>query len=125
MHVIQLPHHLDEYLPGLDVPLRPAEVVTAELPAGDVWQRLATLYALAGEAVAGAASRGAGPVVVVSGDCVAAPGGPGPAQVADALRLLLGTGRVAAVGIVCGWHPGRGAAARVGPHRQAALGSTG
>jgi arginase len=251
MHVIQLPYHLDEYLPGLDVPLRPAEVVTAELPAGDVWERLATLYALAGQAVADAAASGAGPVAVVSGDCLAAlgtvaglqragtdagivwfdahgdvqtletttsgylaglalrlltgyrpeliaarlglrpvpeprvilagardldppevtylatagircrevadlrpaelpggplyvhldldvidapevpglrfpaPGGPGPAQVADALRLLLGTGRVAAVGVACSWHPGHGAAARVGPYLQAALGSPG
>jgi arginase len=251
MDVIELPYHLDEYLPGLDVPLRPAEVVTAELPAGDVWERLAILYALAGQAVADAAARGAGPVVVVSGDCLAAlgtvaglqragtdagivwfdahgdvqtletttsgylaglslrllagyrpeliaarlglrpvpesriilagardldppevtylaaaqlrrrevanlhrddlpdgplyvhldadvidpaevpglrypaRGGPGATQVADALRLLLGTGRVAAVGIACSWHPGRGAAARVGPHLQAALGSPG
>jgi arginase len=251
MRVIKLPYHLDEYLPGLDVPLRPAEVVTAELPAGDVWERLATLYALAGQAVAGAPVRGASPVVVVSGDCLAAlgtvaglqragtdagivwfdahgdvqtletttsgylaglalrlltgyrpeliaarlglravpepriilagardldppettylatagirrtevadlqpadlpdgplyvhldldviegaevpglrfpaPGGPGPAQVADALRLLLGTGRVAAVGLACSWLPGHGAAARVGPYLQAALGSPG
>jgi arginase len=251
MHVIQLPYHLDEYLPGLDVPLPPAEVVTAELPPGDVWERLAILYSLAGQAVAGAATRGAGPVVMASGDCLAAlatvaglqragtdagivwfdahgdvqtletttsgylaglalrlltgyrpeliaarlglrpvpeprvilagardldppevtylaaagirrrevvdlqpaelpggplyvhldldvidapevpglrfpaPGGPGPAQVADALRLLLGTGRVAAVGVACSWHPGHGAAARVGPYLQAALGSPG
>jgi arginase len=35
-----------------------------------------------------------------------APGGPGPTQVADALRLVLGTGRVAAAGIACAWRPG-------------------
>jgi arginase len=251
MHVIQLPYHLDEYLPGLDVPLRPAEVVTAELPPGDVWERLAILYSLAGQAVAGAAIRGTRPVVVVSGDCLAAlgtvaglqrvsadagivwfdahgdvqtletttsgylgglplrllagyrpeliaarlglrpvpeqrivlvdardldppevsylaaakirrgevaalrmadlpdgplyvhldldvidpaevpglrfpaPGGPSTAQVADALRLLLGTGRVAAVGIACSWHPGHGAAVPVGRHLEAAFGSPG
>jgi arginase len=50
-----------------------------------------------------------------------APGGPGPAQVADALRLLLGTGRVAAVGLACSWYPGHGAAARIGPDLRAAL----
>jgi arginase len=42
-----------------------------------------------------------------------APGGPGSAQVARALRRLLGTSRVAAVGIACTWHPGPGAAARI------------
>ena len=50
-----------------------------------------------------------------------APGGPGPAEVASALRHLLGTGRVAAVGIACTWHPGCGAAERTGPYLQAAL----
>lgn len=50
-----------------------------------------------------------------------APGGPGLAQVAGALRRLLGTGRVAAVGIACTWYAGNGAAAIVGPHLAAAL----
>ena len=50
-----------------------------------------------------------------------APGGPGPEQVADALRWLLGTGRVAAVGLACTWHPGNDAAARVSPHLAGAL----
>ncbi len=59
MHVIQLPHHLDECPPSLDVPLRPAEVVTAEPPPADVWERPTTLYSLAGRAVADAATRGA------------------------------------------------------------------
>lgn len=44
------------------------------------------------------------------------PGGPRPAEVAGALRILLGTGRVAAVGVACTWYPGHGAAARVRPH---------
>lgn len=51
-----------------------------------------------------------------------APGGPSAAQVADALRLLLDTGRVAAVGIACTWLPGHGAAAAIGPRLAAALG---
>jgi arginase len=247
MRVIQLPYHLDEFMPDLDVPLPPGEVVTAELPAGDVWEQLGALYSLAVRAVADAAGDGAGPVVVLSGDCATAlgtvaglqragadpgvvwfdahgdvqtletttsgylpgmalrlltgyrpeliaarlglqpvreqrvvlvgardldppevtylaaapirrtevtglratdlpdgplyvhldldvvdpaavpglrfpaPGGPGPAQVADALRLLLGTGRVAAVGVACSWRPGRGAAAAIAPHLRAAL----
>jgi arginase len=52
-----------------------------------------------------------------------APGGPGPAEVAHALQALLGTGRVAAVGVACTWHPGHGAAARVDPYLRTALGS--
>jgi arginase len=51
-----------------------------------------------------------------------APGGPGPAEVAGALAMLLGTGRVAAVGIGCTWYPGNGAAAIAAPHLAAALG---
>ena len=50
-----------------------------------------------------------------------APGGPSSAQVANALRMLLGTGRVAAVGVACTWHPGHAAAALIGPHLKAAL----
>jgi Arginase family len=74
MHVIQLPYHLDEFLPDLDVPLPPDEVVTAELGGGDVWERLGALYSLAAQAVADAASDGARPVVVLSGDCTTALG---------------------------------------------------
>jgi arginase len=50
-----------------------------------------------------------------------APGGPSSAEVAGALRMLLATGRVAAVGIACTWHPGHNAAAAVAPHLTAAL----
>ena len=50
-----------------------------------------------------------------------APGGPGPGLVASALRWLLGTGRVAAVGLACTWHPGNDAAARVAPYLEPAL----
>lgn len=244
--VIGVPYHLDEYLPGLDVPLRAGRTVTAEFRSGDVWDRLAVLYGAVADAVAGYASRGEHPVVV-SGDCTTAlgtvaglqragsvagivwfdahgdvqtlettasgylgglplrllvgyrpeliathlglrpvpeqqvllvgardldppevsylerarirraevaeldhaslpdgplylhldldvidsahlpglrypaPGGPGPEPVAGALRWLLGTGRVAAVGLACTWHPGNGAAARVAPHLTPAL----
>jgi arginase len=44
-----------------------------------------------------------------------APDGPGCDAVAAALRLLLGTGRVAAVGLACTWRPGHGAAAAIEP----------
>jgi len=50
-----------------------------------------------------------------------APGGPGPEHVADAVRWLMGTGRVAALGLACTWYPGHDAAARVGPHLAAVL----
>jgi arginase len=54
-----------------------------------------------------------------------APGGPACAQVAAALAALLTTGRVAAVGIACTWHPGHAAARAVDPHLKAALTATG
>jgi arginase len=44
-----------------------------------------------------------------------APGGPSRATVAAALRTVLRTGRVAAVGLACTWQPGYGAAAAIGP----------
>jgi arginase len=71
MTVILVPYHLDEHLPDLDVPLRAAEVVTADLPAEDTWGRLAALYDATAGAVAAAARRGSLPVVV-SGDCTTA-----------------------------------------------------
>jgi arginase len=73
MSVIQVPYHLDEYLPDLDVPLPPDTVITADLPAGDVWDRLSALYAGLAGAVAAEAGRGGRPVVV-SGDCMTALG---------------------------------------------------
>ncbi len=51
-----------------------------------------------------------------------APGGPFAEQVAGALRLLLDTRQVVAVGIACTWYPGRAGAAAVGPLLEAALG---
>lgn len=44
-----------------------------------------------------------------------APGGPAPDQLVQSLRMLLATGRVAAVGLACTWHPGHGAASRIEP----------
>ncbi|MGH3202021.1 MAG: arginase family protein [Streptosporangiaceae bacterium] len=246
MAVIGVPYHLDEHLPDLDFTPEPAEVITPELPAGDIWPRLAVLYG----AVARAVTRGRvddGRTVVVSGDCLTAlgtvaglqaagldpaivwfdahgdvqtpettssgylagmslrlltayrpeliaarlglrpvpedrivlvgardldppevnyldqaqirrrqvtdlavaelpdgplyvhvdldvldgaqlpglryptPGGPDAGQVADALGMLLGTGRVAAVGIACTWFPGHAAARLVAPYLEIAL----
>ena len=246
MSVIQVPYHLDEYLPDLDVPLPPDTVITADLPAGDVWDRLSALYTGVAAAVAAEAGRGGRPVVM-SGDCTTAlgtmsglqragvqagivwfdahgdvqtletttsgylgglplrllmgyrpeliaarlglravpehqvalvdardldppevsylagaqvrrsevgeldaaglpggplyvhldldvidsgqlpglrfpaPGGPSPAQVTGALSALLGTGRVAAIGVACTWYPGHSAADRIRQHLGAAL----
>jgi arginase len=49
------------------------------------------------------------------------PGGPGCAEVAAALRMLLATDRVAAVGIACTWHPGHAAAAAIDPRLKTAF----
>jgi arginase len=246
--VIGVPYHLDEYLPDLDLPLRPDAVVTAELPPGDPWERLAFLYARVARAVTTVAE---GPAVVESGDCTTAlgtvaglqhaggdpaivwfdahgdvqtletttsgylgglplrllagyrpeliadrlglrpvaerrillvgardldppevtylagaqirrcevrdlavgllpdgplyvhvdldvidsgalpglrypaPDGPAPGQVTDALQTVLSTGRVAALGIACTWHPGNLAARQVAPHLSEALAGAG
>ena len=246
MSVIQVPYHLDEYLPDLDVPLPPGAVINPDLPAGAVWDRLTALHSSRAAAVAGAAGSGGRPVVL-SGDCTTAlgtvsglqragleagivwfdahgdvqtletttsgylgglplrllvgyrpeliatrlglravpehqvtlvgardldppevsylasaqirrcgvgeldaaglpggplyvhldldvidpaqlpglrfpaPGGPGPAQLAGALNALLGTGRVAAIGVACTWYPGHSAADRVRQHLGTAL----
>jgi arginase len=244
--VLQVPYHLDEYLPDLDFPLEPTEIISAELPAGDTWARLAVLYDLVAGAVASTVRHGSRPVVL-SGDCLTAlgtvaglqragvdagivwfdahadvqtlettasgylgglplrllagyrpeliatgmglrpvaeprillvgardldppevsyldgaligraevaglaaaalpdgplyvhldldvidpsavpglrypaPGGPGRAELAAALGLLLATGRVAGVGIACTWHPGHAAAAAIDPDLKAAF----
>jgi arginase len=49
------------------------------------------------------------------------PGGPDAGQVADALSLLFGTGRVAAAGIACSWFPGHEAARLITPYLEIAL----
>jgi arginase len=71
--VITVPYHLDQQLPGLDMPVAVGAVIAPELPAGDVWSRLADLYAVVAGAVADQAGRGGFPVVV-SGDCTTALG---------------------------------------------------
>lgn len=244
--MLQVPYHLDERLPDLDFPLEAAEIVSADLPSGDTWARLAALYRQVAGAVAAAGGQGSRPVVL-SGDCIAAlgtvaglqhagidpaivwldahgdvqtlettasgylgglplrllagyrpaliatrlglrpvaeqrvllagardldppeaayledalisraevadldaaalpggslyvhldldvidpsavpglrypaPGGPGCAEVAAALRMLLATGRVAAVGIACTWRPGHAAASALSPELKAAF----
>ncbi|MEP7023806.1 MAG: arginase family protein [Actinomycetota bacterium] len=49
------------------------------------------------------------------------PGGPSLAQVGSALQHVIGTGRVAAVGIACTWHSSQPAAPGLGPWLQSAL----
>jgi hypothetical protein len=116
MSVIQVPYHLDEYLPDLDVPLRPDVVLTPDLPGDDVWGRLGALYSLYVHLDLDVIDPARLP-----GLRFPAPGGPTPAQVAGALDALLGTGRVAAIGVACTWYPGHSAAAQLGDHLGAAL----
>jgi arginase len=52
-----------------------------------------------------------------------APGGPGPAPVDAAIGRVLATGRVAALGLACTWHPGRDCADRLRPALTATLAS--
>lgn len=73
MTVLRVPYHLDEFLPDLDLPLRSDEVITADLPGGGTWDRLAVLYGAVASAVAASSARGDCPVVV-SGDCTTALG---------------------------------------------------
>ena len=72
MTVIAVPYHLDEHLPDLDLPLMPEEVVTAEFPPGEPWERLAVLYdavaRTAATVLANTGGRGGRPVVL-TGDC--------------------------------------------------------
>lgn len=74
MSVLRVPHHLDEYLPELDLPLHGDDIIVpGRLPDGDTWARLAALLAPVAEAVAGTAGGGE-LTVVVSGDCTTALG---------------------------------------------------
>jgi len=62
---VAVPYHLDERLAGFDVGLPIDHEVTAELPPGGPWQRMAALY----DRVAGVVGSQSLPVLVVSGDC--------------------------------------------------------
>ena len=74
MNIVLVPYHLDDYLPDLDVPLEPGGVVvSANLPDGDAWARLAALYGAVADVVADSAGHGGCPVVI-SGDCTTALG---------------------------------------------------
>lgn len=68
MRRILVPYHLDERLDELDAPVDPDLVVTAELPDGGPWDRMARLYDHVATAVASAVGQGERPVVA-SGDC--------------------------------------------------------
>ncbi|MGH8882145.1 MAG: arginase family protein [Stackebrandtia sp.] len=71
MPIVYVPYHLDEYLPDLDVPLpsdAAATELNAELPEGDVWSRLVSLYGQIADVTERTARAGSMPTVV-SGDC--------------------------------------------------------
>jgi arginase len=72
--VIGVPYHLDEYLPDLDLTPEPAELITPELPAGEIWPRLAVLYQAVAHAVTRGRAENGRPVVVACGDCLTALG---------------------------------------------------
>src|SRR5437868_5873728 len=131
--VIAVPYHLDEHLPGLEFVLPPDQVITADLPGGGIWERLAAVES----AVAGAVSAAGLPDIPlyvhvdfdvldpgeVPGVRFPTPGGPAASQLAGALRSLLATGRVAAITLACTWYPGNAAAARLSPVIEQALAS--
>lgn len=73
MRTITVPYHLDEWLPDLDLPFDAAQTVTATLPAGDEWDRLAALYQAVAGPVSSAVTGGEVPLVL-SGDCITALG---------------------------------------------------
>lgn len=70
---IAVPYHLDERLPDLDFPVAPEATVAVELPDGDPWSRMASLYEAVAAAVAETVRAGARPAVL-SGDCTTALG---------------------------------------------------
>jgi len=67
--VAAVPYHLDDYLPDLDLPITPVRVVTADMPPGEVWDRLPALYARVAATVT-YTTRDNVRAVVMSGDCM-------------------------------------------------------
>ncbi|MGY1698013.1 MULTISPECIES: arginase family protein [unclassified Geodermatophilus] len=65
MTTFVVPYHLDERLPGLVTGFPVDRELTAQLPPGTPWQRMAVLYGHVAEEVAAAPTR----PLVVSGDC--------------------------------------------------------
>ncbi len=74
MTVIGVPYHLDDHLPNLELTPEPAELITPELPVGQIWPRLAVLYTAVARAVTRDRTDDGRPVVVASGDCLIALG---------------------------------------------------
>jgi arginase len=68
MTVLAVPYHLDEELPALELPLPADRTVTAALPDGTPWERMATVYDRVAKEVAAAPADGGAPLVI-SGDC--------------------------------------------------------
>jgi arginase len=62
---IAVPYHLDERLAALDLGLPVDHEVAADLPIGDQWQRMASLY----DQVAALVAASPTPSLVISGDC--------------------------------------------------------
>ena len=50
-----------------------------------------------------------------------APDGPPVSRVVEAIRQVMDSGRVVAVGLACTWHPGQGASEVMRPHLESAL----
>ncbi|MGY1670877.1 arginase family protein [Geodermatophilus sp. SYSU D00710] len=65
MTTFVVPYHLDERLPGRTTGFPVDRELTADLPSGTPWQRMAVLYEQVAREVAGARA----PALVVSGDC--------------------------------------------------------
>jgi arginase len=65
MVTVAVPYHLDQRLDGFNVGIPFDQEVTAELPSGGVWERMAVLYQQVAETVSSQTSSS----LVVSGDC--------------------------------------------------------
>ncbi|SNR66836.1 arginase [Haloechinothrix alba] len=68
MRPLLVPYHLDEHLPGLDVPVDASTTIEQALGDGTPWERMAQLYDAVAEDVAATARHGTIPMVL-SSDC--------------------------------------------------------